>query len=192
VIALVRYNAGNTRSVLNALHRLGVDPVVTDDPDTMRDADKVIFPGVGEAASAMAYLREHELDSVITSLRQPFLGICLGLQLLCTHSEERDTDCLGIFPARVKRFPDTGIVPHMGWNDFTSVEGPLFNGVHTTDDVYFVHSYYAEVIPDTIAVTEYLTPFSAALARDNFYAVQFHTEKSADVGLRILQNFLSL
>lgn len=192
MIAIVKYNAGNIRSVLNALARLGVEATLTDEPETLRQADKVIFPGVGEASSAMAYLREKGLDQVLTSLHQPFLGICLGLHLLCSHSEENDTPCLGIFPERVKLFPPTGKVPHIGWNNCTSLSAPLFSEIEPTADFYFVHSYFAETGPDTIATCDYLQPFSAALHRDNYYAVQFHPEKSAQPGAQLLQNFLAL
>lgn len=192
MIAIVRYNAGNTRSVLNALHRLGTEAVVTDDPRELEQADKVIFPGVGEAASAMDYLRERGLDNVLRRLQQPFLGICLGLQLMCRHSEEGDTECLGIFDHRVMRFPASGIVPHMGWNDLRSACGSLFRTESVGTDFYFVHSYFAELGADTAAVSEYLVPFSAALQRDNFHAVQFHPEKSAEAGSALLQRFLQL
>lgn len=192
MIAIVKYNAGNIRSVENALHRLGVEYELTDAPERLQAADKVIFPGVGEASSAMAYLRERGLDHTIRALRKPFLGICLGLQLMCAHSEEGDTECLGIFPERVKRFPSTGKVPHMGWNNFTKVRGPLFQGILLEDDMYFVHSYYAEVGEDTVAITDYILPFSAALHRDHFHGVQFHPEKSAEAGQRLIANFLQL
>jgi glutamine amidotransferase len=192
MIAIVKYNAGNIRSVENALHRLGAQYEVTDSPERLQAADKVIFPGVGEASSAMAYLRERALDQVIRELRNPFLGICLGLQLMCKHSEEGDTECLGIFHENVKKFPETGKVPHMGWNGFTQTRGPLFQNIALEDNMYFVHSYYAEVGSETVAVTDYLVSFSAALQRDNFYGVQFHPEKSAEAGQRLLQNFLNL
>jgi imidazole glycerol-phosphate synthase subunit HisH len=192
MIAIVKYNAGNIRSVENALHRLGAQYEITDSPAALHAADKVIFPGVGEASSAMAYLRERGLDQVIRELRKPFLGICLGLQLMCARSEEGDTDCLNIFPENVKKFPAGAKVPHMGWNDFTQVKGPLFEGIALEDDMYFVHSYYAEVGDDTVAITDYILPFSAALQRDNYYGVQFHPEKSAEAGQRLIQNFLAL
>ncbi len=171
---------------------LGAQYEVTDSPEQLQAADKVIFPGVGEASSAMAYLRERALDQVIRELRKPFLGICLGLQLMCKHSEEGDTECLGIFQENVKKFPSTGKVPHMGWNDFTETRGPLFQNIGLEENMYFVHSYYAEVGSETAAVTDYLVPFSAALQRDNFYGVQFHPEKSAEAGQQLLQNFLNL
>ena len=191
MIALINYQAGNTRSVQNALQRLGLKSVVTDEADVIRSADHVIFPGVGEAGSAMTYLREKELDRLLPELTQPFLGICLGLQLMCRYSEEGDVEGLGIFDLEVKHFPRKGTIPHMGWNNFREVRGPLFDGLSPADDMYFVHSYYAEIGPDTAAVTDYLIPFSAALRRDNFMAVQFHPEKSAAAGRRLLQNFLS-
>tara|TARA_R110002072_G_scaffold19972_2_gene73484 strand:- start:704 stop:1285 length:582 start_codon:yes stop_codon:yes gene_type:complete len=193
MIAIVKYNAGNVRSVQNALHRLGVDAVVTDNPEQLRNAEKVIFPGVGEASTAMQYLRERGLDEVLKNLHQPFLGICLGLQLMCEHSEEGDTDCLGIFNERVKRFPTAKEkIPHMGWNNCSELKNPLFKGISTADDFYFVHSYYAELGTQTIAQCNYILPFSAALQKDNFYAVQFHPEKSAEIGQLLIQNFLEL
>ena len=192
MIAIIQYNAGNIRSVQNALDRLGVDSVISDDPEVIRMADKVIFPGVGEASSAMAYLKERQLDKLIRSLEQPVLGICLGQQLLCSYSEENDTDCLGIFEVQVKRFPPQELVPHMGWNNLSKTKGNLFKGFGEADNVYFVHSYYAEICEDTAAVCDYILPFSAALQKDNFYATQFHPEKSADAGALILKNFLSL
>lgn len=192
MIAIVKYNAGNIRSVQNALTRLGYECTVTDNATTLMNADKVIFPGVGEASSAMVYLRSKGLDRVLVELKQPVLGICLGLQLMCAESEEGDTKCLEIFSAKVKRFIDTDLVPHMGWNNFFKVKGKLFEGIETIDDAYFVHSYYAELSEQTSAICEYIFPFSAALEKDNFYATQFHPEKSADIGERILQNFLEL
>jgi len=192
MIAIVKYNAGNTKSVENAIKRLGYDCIVTDDVQQLQQADKVIFPGVGEAASAMEYLKEKGLDQVIVNLKQPVLGICLGLQLLCKSSEESNTEGLGIFNVAVKKFPLLDIVPHMGWNNFSKSNTPLFDGVIQTDNVYFVHSYYAELSGNTIAQCDYILPFSAALQKDNFYAVQFHTEKSGTVGEQILKNFLAL
>jgi glutamine amidotransferase len=193
-VAIIKYNAGNIQSVLNALDRLGVDATWTDDPEALQSADKVIFPGVGEAASAMQYLRERGLDKVITGLEQPVLGICLGLQLFCRHSEERDTTCLGIFDAPVRQFiPDGTIkVPHMGWNSLHQMSGPLFEGIPEGSRCYFVHSYYADICTDTVALTDHGISFSAALQRDNFFAVQFHPEKSGLVGQRLLQNFIQL
>ncbi|MEO9870308.1 imidazole glycerol phosphate synthase subunit HisH [Ekhidna sp.] len=192
MVAIVKYNAGNIRSVKNVLDRIGVESVITDDPNSLRSAEKVIFPGVGEAGTAMSYLKERGLDEVIKSLKQPFLGICLGMQLMCTHSEEKDTECLGIFKEHVKKFPPMGIVPHMGWNDFAEAKGSLFEGIQKTDNVYFVHSYYAEIGEDTVGTTDYLVPFTSALQKDNFYGVQFHPEKSADVGAKLIKNFLKL
>jgi len=192
MIAILKYNAGNTKSVQNAIKRLGYDCIVTDDIDQLQAADKVIFPGVGEAASAMQYLNAKGLDVVLKNLTQPVLGICLGLQLMCTASEEGTTQGLGIFNVLVKKFPPTGIVPHMGWNNFSAIDSPLFNGISIEDNIYFVHSYYAELSGNTIAQCDYLLPFSAALQKDNFYAVQFHTEKSGAVGEQILKNFLAL
>jgi glutamine amidotransferase len=192
MIAIVKYNAGNIRSVQNALSRLGYDSIITDDPVQLKAADKVIFPGVGEANSAMRYLKENRLDEVIKSLEQPVLGICLGLQLMCTSSEEGNTECLGIFPNKVLRFQGDAIIPHMGWNNFTSSQGPLFNGIKAADDMYFVHSYYAELGEYTTATCDYIQPFSAALSKDNFFATQFHPEKSAGIGTLLLKNFLEL
>lgn len=192
-VAIVKYNAGNTVSVANALHRLGVEPVVTDSADDLRSADKVIFPGVGEASTAMAYLRERSLDEVITSLTQPVLGVCLGMQLMCSYSEENETDCLGILPYRVRRFEsDTLKVPHTGWNRITNLKSLLFDGVDEGSHVYFVHGYYVETGVDTTAATEYGIGFSAGVDRDNFHAIQFHPEKSGEIGARILENFLKI
>ena len=192
MIAIIAYQAGNVRSVSNALYRLGAPSVVTADPEVIHSADKVIFPGVGEASSAMRQLHAGGLDQVIKNLTQPVLGICLGLQLLCRHSEEGDTEGLGIFATTVKRFPKRLKVPHMGWNNFENYGGPLFEGLATHDDVYFVHSYYAESNEEAVAITNYHLPFAAALQQGNFYAVQFHPEKSGPVGARILQNFLEI
>jgi len=192
MIAVLKYNAGNIRSVRNALAKLGYESIVTDDPDEITSAEKLIIPGVGEARSAMRYLRERSLDRVITGLKQPVLGICLGLQLMCTYSDENDTKCLGIFDSVVKKFPPFDKVPHMGWNNFSALKGDLFRGVNPDEDVYFVHSYYAELTDYTSAICDYVLPFSAAMHRDNFYAVQFHPEKSADTGIKILLNFLKL
>ncbi len=193
MIAVIKYNAGNIRSVLNAMDRMGVEATLTDDPEQLQNANKVILPGVGEANTAMKYLKERGLDEVIRSLTQPFLGICLGMQLMCKYSEENDTECLGLVDEVVKKFPSgKQKVPHMGWNNFTETKSHLFDGVNPEDDVYFVHSYYAEVGPDTIGTTNYIKDFSSAIQRDNFYGVQFHPEKSADVGQKILENFLKL
>lgn len=197
-VAIIKYNAGNIESVKNALERLGVTAEVTADHQTINHADKVIFPGVGEAGSTMRYLRQHKLDKLIISLKQPVLGICLGLQLMCSHSEEGDTQCLGIFDEQVKRFlPKPGQeyqtkVPHMGWNTLHNIKHDLFESELDNNYVYFVHSYYAGVGNDTIATCNYINPFSAALNKNNFFATQFHPEKSGDFGAVILQNFLNL
>lgn len=192
MIAIIKYNAGNITSVQNALSRLGYDSIVTDDVSELRNADKVIFPGVGEASSAMNYLKNKNLDEVIRSLKQPVLGICLGQQLMCAFSEEGNVNCLGIFKTLVKKFPPTDLVPQMGWNSLTELSGPLFRGVKESDDVYFVHSYYAEICDATVATCNYIVPFSAAMHKDNFYATQFHPEKSGTIGEQILLNFLKL
>jgi glutamine amidotransferase len=193
-IAIVKYNAGNIFSVECALRRLGVEATLTDDPTLLRRADKVIFPGVGEAATTMQHLRQHGLDEVIRSLRQPVLGICLGMQLMCRHSDEGNVPCLGIFETDVKRFqPKEGEkVPHMGWNTLSHLRGPLFQGMTPEEYVYFVHSYYVPVNDGTAAQADYILPFSAALQKDNFFATQFHPEKSGAAGERILRNFLEL
>lgn len=192
MIAIIRYNAGNTRSVQNALTRLGFESMITDDWDAILQADKIIFPGVGEAGTAMKYLKERELDKLILSVKQPFLGICLGLQLMCNKTEEGNTQCLGIFDTDVKLFPPTDIVPHMGWNNFETVKGELLKDLGATENTYYVHSYYAELCAETSGVCNYILPFSAVLEKDNFYATQFHPEKSGDVGEKILSNFLAL
>ncbi len=194
-VAIVKYNAGNIYSVVHALKRLGLDPILTDDPDTLRAADRVVFPGQGEAAGTMSYLRSKGLDEVIRSLRQPVLGICIGQQLMCRHSEEGEVDCLGIFDVDVLRFrPERHAdkVPHMGWNTLEELRSPLFRGCSEGDFVYFVHSFYVPVNECTAAVTPYILPFSAALQKDNFYATQFHPEKSGSTGERILRNFIEL
>ena len=192
MIAIIRYNAGNIKSVQNALTRLGFESIITDDPRELNNADKVIFPGVGEASSAMQYLRERGLDNTIRSLKQPVLGICLGLQLMCRFSEEAETRCLGIFDSDVRLFPPVDKIPHMGWNNFLSLRGDLFKDISPDDDVYYVHSYYAEISSCTSAICDYILPFSASMAKNNFYATQFHPEKSAAVGEKILRNFLEL
>lgn len=197
-VAVIKYNAGNICSVVNALRRIGVEPCVTDNPELIRSSDRVIFPGQGSAAPTMAYLRESGLDAVIASLTQPVLGICIGQQLLCEHSEEGNVDCLSIFPgSRVQKFvAPAGVnlkVPHMGWNSVEDLSSPLFAGLREGDFVYFVHSYYVPASPLSIAVTEYGgVRFSSAMRRGNFYATQFHPEKSGDVGLRIIRNFIQL
>ncbi len=193
MIAILKYNSGNIMSVRVALQRLGHEAVISDDPDVIRRADRVIIPGVGEASSAMSYLRERSLDTLIISLKQPVLGICLGLQLMCSYSEENNTECLGIFDTMVRKFPAGARVPHMGWNDFSSLnDDPLLRGLKNEDNVYYVHSYYAAVNDFTTAVCDYGLPFSAAMRRDNFLATQFHPEKSAETGALILKNFLEL
>ena len=223
-LAIIKYNAGNIQSVLYALERIGVSAIVTDDIEEIQSADKVIFPGVGEASTAMNYLKERKLDEVIKHLKQPVLGVCLGMQLMCTYSEENDTDCLGIFDEVVKKF-NTSVeegtyegllvqvpnntnaawppspsgegtrvrlkVPQMGWNNISNLKSDLMQDVKENSYCYFVHSYYASLGEHTIATTNYVQPFSAALHKDNFYGVQFHTEKSADAGQRILENFIT-
>jgi glutamine amidotransferase len=192
MIAIIDYNAGNISSVQNALKRLGYESVITRDKDEILRADKVILPGVGEASTAMKYLKKYELDTFIKDIRQPFLGICLGMQLMCISSEEGKTDCLGIFNAKVKLFPPKEKVPHIGWNSLYELKGDLFKEMSAPEDVYFVHSFYAELCEETSAECNYIFPFSAALQKDNFYATQFHPEKSATVGEQILKNFLVL
>jgi len=191
---IVKYNAGNVQSVLYALERVGFnqDITLTDDPETIRNADKVIFPGVGHAASAMAYLKKNGLDQLLPTLKQPFLGICLGMQLMCSHSEEGDTPCLGIFEEKVLGFQSRDLkVPQIGWNQITDLKTPLFDKVPEKSYIYLVHGYYAAVGSHTIAQTEYIQPYSSALHKDNFYGVQFHPEKSAAVGEQILYNFMT-
>lgn len=192
-IAVVKYNAGNIESVRNALRRHGVEPLVTDDPGELSAADKVIFPGVGEASSAMRYLRERGLDRVVASLRQPVLGICLGMQLLALDSEENDAECLGVFASRVRRFPASDLkVPHIGWNRIFGLRGPLFDGIEEGTFVYFVHGYCVDQGEETTASCDYGVRFAAAAERGNFFATQFHPEKSGAAGARILGNFLSI
>lgn len=191
-VAIVKYNAGNIRSVVCALNRLDIDPIWTDDVDELSTADRVIFPGVGEANTAMSYLSARGLDRVITELQAPVLGICLGLQLMCKHSEENDTKCLGIFPEVVRRFEGSLKIPHIGWNSIINPQTQLFKGVDSGEHMYFVHSYFAEESTDTIAVTDYCNRFSSALQRDNFYGVQFHPEKSGKSGAIVLENFINL
>lgn len=190
-VVIIKYNAGNIRSVLFALERIGVQAIVTDDPTEILSADKVIFPGVGEASSAMQYLKEKKLDELICSLKQPVLGICLGMQLLCSHSEENDTTCLGIFDEKVKLFPTSGYkIPQIGWNTIGNLTSPLFNGISEGDYMYFVHSYYVEMCENAIVTTNYILDYSSAIHKDNFYAVQFHPEKSGVAGQKILENFI--
>jgi glutamine amidotransferase len=199
-VAIVKYNAGNTQSLSFALQRLGIEPLITDDLEQLQKADKVIFPGVGEASSAMKSLKAKNLHHFLPTLSQPFLGICLGMQLMCAHSEENNTDCLGVFSEQVKLFtPPKNMsgqtvlkVPHMGWNTLKALKGSLFDGLGSESYVYFVHSYYVEASQHTTAVCEYGLPFSAALQKNNFYAVQFHPEKSASAGAKILENFLKI
>ena len=191
-VAIVKYNAGNLQSVIYALRRMGVEPLVTNNPEELQSADKVIFPGVGEAASAMKSLKAHQLHNLLPTLKQPFLGICLGLQLMCQHSEERNTPCLGVFNLQVKKFEPKLKVPHMGWNKLENLHTPLFDQLNGDSFVYFVHSYYAEIGRETIATVDYIQPFSAALRKDNFYAIQAHPEKSGLVGSLILHNFLKI
>ncbi|PZR26892.1 MAG: imidazole glycerol phosphate synthase subunit HisH [Citrobacter freundii] len=190
--AIIKYNAGNIQSVLFAMERIGAPAVVTDNPRLIQEADKVIFPGVGEASSAMRYLRERGLDLVLKSLEQPVLGICLGMQLMCTHSEEGDTSCLDIFDTKVMKFDQGLKTPQIGWNEAKATDSPLFEGLGASPYFYFVHSYYAGVCDETAAVTDYGISFSSALQKNNFYGVQFHPEKSAETGQRLLQNFLNL
>ena len=199
-VAIVKYNAGNVYSVVNALRRLGIEPMLTDDAEQLRTADKVLFPGQGEASGAMAYLKARRLDEVIRDLKQPVLGICIGQQLLCRHSEEGDTDCIGIFDTEVKRFQPQrheDKVPCMGWNELKIENGklkinPILEGLGEHPYVYFVHSYYVPVCAETIATADYILPYSASMHKDNFYTCQFHPEKSGKVGEQILRNFLSL
>jgi len=192
MIAIIKYNAGNIRSVQNALIRIGQRSIVTDDLSILEKASKIILPGVGEASTAIQYLKDRKLDRFILDTKKPFLGICLGLQLMCQHSEESDTTCLGIFDTMVKKFSNKAKVPHMGWNNFEKLDSPLFEKVDSLDDVYYVHSYYADICHYTIATCDYITPFSSALQKDNYYATQFHPEKSASVGEQILKNFIKL
>ena len=191
-VVIVKYNAGNVRSVTCALNRLGVEPVLTDDPDRIRSADRVIFPGVGEASSAMTYLRRTGMDRVLKSLTQPFLGICLGMQLMCEWSQENDTECLGIFNEKVLLFPPELKVPHMGWNNLSGIKSPLLAGITTEEYLYFVHSFYATKGAETIASCSYIIEFSAALQNGNYYGLQFHPEKSSRAGETILKNFLEI
>ena len=194
-VAVIKYNAGNIYSVVHGLTRLGIKPIVTDDANTIKKADCVLFPGQGEASKTMEYLKSQKLDILIKDLEQPVLGICIGMQLLCSHSEEGDTDCLGIFDIPVKRFTPQKHdlkIPHMGWDTLTNLKTPLFNGIEDNDYVYFIHSYYVPLNPYTIATNDYVQPFSAAIHKDNFYATQFHPEKSGTIGEHILKNFLNI
>ena len=194
-VAIVKYNAGNIGSVENAVRRMGIEPIVTDNVEKIQSADRVIFPGQGEAHSTMEYLKAHRLDEVIVGLKQPMLGICIGMQLLCRHSEEQDTDCLGVFDVDVKRFipqQHEDKVPQMGWNMIEDTKTVLFKGFEKPEFVYFIHSFYVPTCDWTIATTNYIQPYSSALHKDNFYTTQFHPEKSGKVGERILKNFIEL
>jgi len=191
-VAIIKYNAGNIRSVDFALQRLGIRAAVTADPDYIKNADKVIFPGVGEAGTTMKYLRDHKLDSLLRELTQPVLGICLGQQLMCRASEEGNTGCIGIYNETVRRFPEGKKIPHMGWNSLKERRGDLFKDMEEKPYVYFVHSYYVPLCEDTAAVCDYGISFSAAMQRENYYATQFHPEKSGDIGHYILERFLKL
>lgn len=193
MIAIIKYNAGNVQSVQYALQRIGVDSIVTDDEAHIRQADKVIFPGVGHANAAMEYLKAKNLDNIIASLQQPVLGICLGMQLLCNHSQEGNTKCLGIFAADIQLFQSSEFkIPQIGWNNIYDYSSVLFDGLADEAFVYTVHSYYAAVSEDTVAKTNYILPYSAALQKNNFYGVQFHPEKSGKVGENILKNFINI
>ncbi|HUM50728.1 MAG TPA: imidazole glycerol phosphate synthase subunit HisH [Chitinophagales bacterium] len=194
-VVIIKYNAGNTKSVENALLRIGIQPIITDDIEQIQQADKVIFPGVGHAQPTMQYLKERNLDVVIKNLNQPVLGICLGQQLMCSFSEEGNVDCLDIFPIQVKKFQTENNVlkiPQMGWNNLVDLKSGLFKNIDELSFVYFVHSYYCELSDYTIATCDYILPFAAALQKNNFYSVQFHPEKSADIGNRIIQNFIEV
>lgn len=194
-VAIVKYGAGNIYSVVNALRRLGIEPILTDDAECLARADRVLFPGQGSAKTTMAYLRANRLDDVIRSLRQPVLGVCVGQQLLCRHSEEGDVDCIGVFPTDVVRFCPRHRehkVPAIGWNALYDLSTPLFRGIDEEEFVYFVHSYYVPKCKYTIATADYVTPYSAALHKDNFWTTQFHPEKSGKVGERLLENFLNI
>jgi glutamine amidotransferase len=189
---IIKYNAGNIQSVHFALERLGISALVSDDIEAIKNANKVIFPGVGEASTAMAYLKKKGLDKVISELKQPVLGICLGMQLLCEYSEENNTKGIGVFKTQVKKFPPKDKVPHMGWNNLNDVKGSILRNLPNEPYVYFVHSYYAELCTNTTSITDYIVPFSASLEEDNFYGTQFHPEKSGEIGQQILKNFIEL
>lgn len=191
-VAIIKYNAGNVCSIYNAINRLGIEPIITDNSEQILTADKIIFPGVGEASSAMQYLKQHNLDSVIKDLKQPLLGICLGMQLLCRFSEENNTPCLGIFNQDIKKFTLSNKIPQIGWNSIDTLSSELFKGINNNEYVYFVHSYYAEISENTIAATDYGIKYSSALQKGNFYATQFHPEKSGFIGSKIIENFINL
>lgn len=191
-VVIIKYNAGNVQSVNYALQRLNISATLTDNADEILSADKIIFPGVGAAAPAMNYLKEKNLDAIIKNIKQPFFGVCLGMQLLCNHSEEGDTKCLGVFNQSVKKFASKEKIPQMGWNNIYDLKSPLFKDVDENAYMYFVHSYYVELSEYTIAKTSYMTEYSAALQKNNFYAVQFHPEKSSSAGEKILKNFIEL
>ena len=191
-VSIVKYNAGNVQSVLFALERIGVNAIVTDNIDELNASDKIIFPGVGEASSAMKYLKERKLDAVIVNLKQPVLGICLGMQLMCNYSEEGNTNCLGIFDNQIKLFKGDIKVPQIGWNNIYELKSNLYKGIKENEYMYFVHSYYAEVSEHTIAKTNYGIEYSSSLQKDNFYAAQFHPEKSSDAGQQLLENFIKI
>ena len=192
MIAIIKYNGGNVSSVQNALNRFGAESIITDDFELIKEADKVIFPGVGEASSTMKILKEKGLDQLIPTLKQPVLGICLGMQLMCKNNEEGNTVGMGIFDLNVKKFPAKDIVTHMGWNTISDFKSTIYSEVKEESDVYFVHSFYCELSENTTAVCDYILPFSASLQKDNFYAMQFHPEKSGKIGSQLLQNFLKL
>lgn len=192
MIAIIKYNGGNVNSVQNALNKLNVKSMITDDPEQILNAEKVIFPGVGEASSTMKLLKKKELDVLIPTLKQPVLGICLGMQLMCKGNEEGNTEGLGIFDINVKKFPPLDLVPHMGWNTVSVKKNLIFSGIEPDDDVYFVHSYYCELSEFTTSVCDYILPFSASLQKENFYAMQFHPEKSGRIGSQMLNNFINL
>ncbi len=192
MIAILKYNGGNVSSVQNALNRLGAESIITDDFELIKKADKVIFPGVGEASSTMKILKEKGLDQLIPTLKQPVLGICLGMQLMCKNNEEGNTVGMGIFDCNVKKFPQLELVPHMGWNTVLDLKSPLFSEILEEDDLYFVHSFYCELSKNTTSVCDYILPFSASLQKDNFFATQFHPEKSGKVGNKMLENFLKI
>lgn len=192
MIAILKYNGGNVNSVQNALQRLGADSLITDDFDLIRKADKVIFPGVGEASSTIKILKGKGLDQLIPTLKQPVLGICLGMQLMCKNNEEGNTVGMGIFDCNVKKFPQLDLVPHMGWNTVLDLKSPLFSEISEEDDLYFVHSFYCELSENTTSVCDYILPFSASLQKDNFFATQFHPEKSGKIGNKMLENFLKI